>query len=1011
MLFQQHDAQWIADGCPGAGNILIFNNGLSRNYSSVDEIAPPVDASGHYFIAPDAAFGPEALTWTYQAGNPTDLYSEAISGAQRLPNGNTLICDGVHGVFLEVTADGETVWKYVNPVVRTGPLEQGEVPGLDDRGHQWNAVFKIHRYDPDYPGLAGRDLTPGDPIEFNPIDPDPLSIVTDMDTVTVPEGDTATFQVKLSAQPSAAVTVTVGRAGGDADVTVQSGASLTFTPANWATYQAVTLSAAEDSDTVNGSATMQCLAAGCEDKDVTAGETDDDVLLTVTSAGHGVTVPSGTVTVDTNDAMPYPISATPEPGYGFSHWTESIAGIVANTTAASTTVTAAAHATVTAHFTPEPEPEPEIDVENGEPDDVHSHNFGVVELGGRATQAFFVRNEGQMELRVSQAAGLALPFTIDPVNGSGSDDDWVITPGGAKAFTAVFAPISIGGYSDALILSSNDTDEADYEIQLTGAAEHVVTRPLPGTIVLGRPTGRSVTVNTLVDEALEVYFEYGTESGTYTHLTAPATAPAGEPAETVIDGLLPDARYYYRARHREAGDSEFAAGEEHSFHTQSARGGSFTFTIQADSHLGTLKHCDPDLYRLTVLNALADEPDFHLDLGDTFRATKLKDPSYDSVAGLYVNQRPFFGLLCHSAPLFLAIGNHEGELGWWLDGTPDNIPVWAATARKLYYPNPAPDAFYTGSTTEEAFVGLRESYYAWQWGDALFVVIEPWWYTTSSPQQSRDNWDWTIGYEQYAWLKQTLEQSETRFKFVFSHHALGTCRGGIEWADLYEWGGHNRKGVWEFDEKRPGWDLPIHPLMAENGVTVFFQGHDHLFAKQERDGVVYQTCPMPGDPTYTAYNEDAFHSAVTVPNSGHVRVTVARSSVTVDYIRAYLAGDGVNGELAYSYTVGSGGVEPVIDELDPRSCAPGDEARILGSGFGASPGDSIVHLAGREFDAASSWVTRWSDSEIGLSVPYTKRKCKWWKGRDFKRRKLWVTVDGMDSNTKMLRVLKPDTCP
>ena len=184
MLFQQHDPQWIADGFPGAGNILVFNNGLNRlpkgvanprgrppnpvgrdwGYSSVDEIVLPVRKDGTYDLRAGAAYGPARLRWTYSAENPTDFFAEAISGAQRLPNGNTLICDGTSGVLFEVTPAGETVWKYVNPVVRTGPLSQGQTPGLDHRGHKWNAVFKITRYAPEYAGLAGKDLTPGNVI-------------------------------------------------------------------------------------------------------------------------------------------------------------------------------------------------------------------------------------------------------------------------------------------------------------------------------------------------------------------------------------------------------------------------------------------------------------------------------------------------------------------------------------------------------------------------------------------------------------------------------------------------------------------------------------------------------------------------------------------------------------------------------------------------------------------------------------------------------------------------------
>ncbi|MCY2992502.1 MAG: SUMF1/EgtB/PvdO family nonheme iron enzyme [Planctomycetota bacterium] len=165
-LVQQHDAQWIPDGYPGAGHITIFNNGYDRGWSSVEEIVPPMDAEGRYILAPGKAYGPEKPVWHYEAKNRTDFFSSEISGSHRLPNGNTLICAGVIGHLFEITAGGETVWQYVNPMVRGGILAQGEVPGKDHRGHLWNAVFKVHRYAPDYPGLAGRDLTPQGRIEL-----------------------------------------------------------------------------------------------------------------------------------------------------------------------------------------------------------------------------------------------------------------------------------------------------------------------------------------------------------------------------------------------------------------------------------------------------------------------------------------------------------------------------------------------------------------------------------------------------------------------------------------------------------------------------------------------------------------------------------------------------------------------------------------------------------------------------------------------------------------------------
>ncbi len=139
-LFAQHDATWIKPGEPGEGNILVFNNGQGRpqgQYSSVDEFVPPVNHTGFYYREPGSAYGPKEVAWSYCATNPFDFFAGYLSSAQRLSNGNTLICDGDHGLFFEVTADKKTVWKYQNII--PNPLA--------------NQVFKVLCYAPDYPGL------------------------------------------------------------------------------------------------------------------------------------------------------------------------------------------------------------------------------------------------------------------------------------------------------------------------------------------------------------------------------------------------------------------------------------------------------------------------------------------------------------------------------------------------------------------------------------------------------------------------------------------------------------------------------------------------------------------------------------------------------------------------------------------------------------------------------------------------------------------------------------------
>ncbi|PNX53134.1 MAG: hypothetical protein BV458_06080 [Thermoplasmata archaeon M9B2D] len=109
-LFFQHDTTWIKSGCPGEGNILVFNNGGSRQYSTVDEITPPVNENGEYYLAVGSAYGPTALSWTYSP--QPSFFASHLSGAQRLSDGNTLICNGETGKVFEVTSQGTTVWQY-----------------------------------------------------------------------------------------------------------------------------------------------------------------------------------------------------------------------------------------------------------------------------------------------------------------------------------------------------------------------------------------------------------------------------------------------------------------------------------------------------------------------------------------------------------------------------------------------------------------------------------------------------------------------------------------------------------------------------------------------------------------------------------------------------------------------------------------------------------------------------------------------------------------------------------
>jgi hypothetical protein len=163
-LFSAHSAHWIGPGLPGEGHVLVFNNGSGRpggNHSSVEELVLPVDGNGHY------ARGPCEEVWSYNAPKKSDFYSMLLSGAQRLPNGNTLICSGSNGTLLEVTPEKELVWKYINPTKGGYGPPRSQQGGSDGQFGPagGGSLFRAYRYGRDYAGLAGKDLTPGKTIE------------------------------------------------------------------------------------------------------------------------------------------------------------------------------------------------------------------------------------------------------------------------------------------------------------------------------------------------------------------------------------------------------------------------------------------------------------------------------------------------------------------------------------------------------------------------------------------------------------------------------------------------------------------------------------------------------------------------------------------------------------------------------------------------------------------------------------------------------------------------------
>ncbi|MEO5674363.1 MAG: aryl-sulfate sulfotransferase [Chitinophagales bacterium] len=164
-LFDQHNAQRIDAGFPGSGKILVFNNGVGRvgtDYTSVETFTLPAMVGNNYPIETDSAYEPDASDWIYTANPQNSFFCFVMGGAQRIWNGNTIICDAGNGHFFEVDSNGNEIWKYVNPVSFNGITEQGNTPFQ-------NSSFRCTYLAYDYPGLAGHSLVPGAPIEKNPL--------------------------------------------------------------------------------------------------------------------------------------------------------------------------------------------------------------------------------------------------------------------------------------------------------------------------------------------------------------------------------------------------------------------------------------------------------------------------------------------------------------------------------------------------------------------------------------------------------------------------------------------------------------------------------------------------------------------------------------------------------------------------------------------------------------------------------------------------------------------------
>ena len=385
----------------------------------------------------------------------------------------------------------------------------------------------------------------------------------------------------------------------------------------------------------------------------------------------------------------------------------------------------------------------------------------------------------------------------------------------------------------------------------------------------------------------------GDPSALRTHVRAAGTAVwadtitpevrGADIAQWHLDGLSPGTRYEYQVlSSAETGGNSLYTG---SAVTQRVPGDSFTFALISDSHIGSdlsySNQGDPTILAKVSLAVGTASPDFMMNLGDIldFHEYGFNDPppTGSVTRQAYLNYRSSLGDTLGNAAHFGVIGNWEGENGCY---TSEEISR-SQQQRLLYLPGPAPATYPEGGSS-------TQDYYAFTWGDALFIVLNVMGYTPTAHLLSSDPGlptDWTLGEAQLGWFEDTLAGASSKWRFVFIHHAVGGAAGDSDDSAYGRGGGQ---------AARVGEQAKVHQLMLEHGVQIFFYGHDHVFTDMQVDGIHYT---LPGSAgAIWMFGQSQTGYAQSWLESGWSSVTVSPDNVHVQFLK-------MGGGVLYEYTL------------------------------------------------------------------------------------------------------------
>lgn len=414
----------------------------------------------------------------------------------------------------------------------------------------------------------------------------------------------------------------------------------------------------------------------------------------------------------------------------------------------------------------------------------------------------------------------------------------------------------------------------------TGSVDPVLA--LYGAPLVVAPTANSFRVSAVVQggEPSVLRARLRLEADSEWSEPVPPTTRAPDLAEWTFDGLEPGTRYEFDVS--EVTDGEPKLHFEGSALTQRGPDESFSFAMLSDTHIGPYldfyNQGDPEVLQTIAAEIGQATPDFVVNLGDMldyhYFFFHAPPPSAEVAALAYQNYRALLGDMAGHVGHFPVIGNWDGEAG---SLTPEQIAM-SRGQRQLYVPAPEPGTYPEGG-------GPGADYYAFTWGDALFIVLNVMSYTTAVHELNFDEApdDWTLGADQLAWLEDTLKAATSKWRFTFIHHTVGGAAGDAA-NSAYGRGGGQAAYVGE--------QAIVHQMLLDYGVQIFFYGHDHVFADMVVDGVHYSMPGSAGAPWkfdssltgYTEYWDESGWGLVDVsPDSVHVQFIAMGGVVLYEY--------------------------------------------------------------------------------------------------------------------------------